>query len=371
MIVVGKEMVNKASLKLGSIAVCYLTENREYVFENIISVLESKGYEVHGIELNDDFLNELHYYYSIIKLLKDVECGVFYLTDDIVDEKCDIYLNSLFYIFGILIANNKRILSLLSQTYSSRVLEELYIKTSPISTTLHTNSVDELIHRIDNMGLNREVYNGDVIKQNVNLYLKKNVTYSKLTVILNLKEEVLEKLFLEGDWEDNPQGKYESMIDDLIEFTKCGANIIRFGKNSHVGNTAFYPYKEDCSIIEFDTPGQHDMSSVIKLINQKFNKSKYDEKSYILKFEFMLPVHSVLGTSFKAYLELDEDSDWTTEDIKMLLNNDTYFDDDYRNIVIDSDSDNRVYFLIPVNFEDAPLTLKHKYGSTINFIYPK
>jgi hypothetical protein len=256
-----------------------------------------------------------------------------------------------------------------------------FLQDKPIAYVQGASNAEDLLKSVKKLNLAVELYfkNPEIDK-----YVIRHIKHVRITVIMNIRRNTLRGIWESPSWnKDQDQGEdyIKSMTDALFEDLKTGATVMRFGKQEVLSHPAYMPYINEGGMIYFNSPAQYDKTTKPKPVNENESANVEQTENEIvttIRMEFTIPVHEILGTTFKPFLSLSIRSIWKLEHIVELVHADNdaggLFDPDTIKAFRDK-NENKIYFLLPLDKNkcvvDAGDEARERYGRQSNFIFPK
>jgi len=236
-----------------------------------------------------------------------------------------------------------------------------YLTTTPVRQVQGTDNVDELIELLDSMRVEEKIFYSD---PEVNKYASKRISYVKLTSLFNIYKKDIEKIYntlcdMDEDVEDENE-----VLNELLAELRCGCTVMRFNHEEKLG-VEVEPYYPEVHTIKRDYPiKQHYIKPSV------INSSASPDIYATIRAEFILPIHSLLGVTFKPFLSIKRISRFKAEHIKDIILHNANHETENRDIAFyKAEKEQRIYFLFEVDTVDSHEEF-NEYGDKLNHLWP-
>lgn len=371
--VINTEVMKKENFKQGGILICYIKDDYQQICENILHYLDTAGYIYYLLEMTPESCQELYFQYDAEEKIQKAECAIFIYSPIYQNKKYLACQQMFYYIMGRIESRQKEVYPFLLNMESKKMKDSLRGKPKFVETQW-TNSTQTVINQIKKLKVSKELYFKD--NPSLNTQVLPRIKQVKITAILHIYQDILKWAWDEGM--DDIHSEFDEsserrMIDDLYRNLKVGAIVIRFGKAETIMQPAFSPYLPESRIILFDSPAHYDKTILPKPIegsgfNLVSDATANERKiSSTIRLEFLVPVHDILGTSFKPYILISKESYWKRNHLLALIKDTMVNESTIKSI----DKENKLYFLLPIYTIDPGQEINDMVGMNCNFIYPK
>lgn len=297
--------------------------------------------------------------------MKKASCLIIILSKKIFIVENTARRESFWYEAGIMEARGKKVIPYMLDI--PRNEWNNYLSNTPIRQTQATNDISELIVQIEQTHTFKKNFFRD---RTIALYGNSRVYYSEMSVLINIRKEVLDSVLKRIQLLDDDG--IQTRIDVMKLFQKeihFGINLYRFGKDCFIKHPYYSAYvdesqilRQDCNSINYDNR--------FNLLSQNINNA-----SFAIKVDFIIPIHEVLGSAIKPYMEISKNSVIRRNDLINILryeSNEEIFDQKLDVVSESRGKTNRVYFNL--YFDDDNMLMECNdeiIGAKCNYIYAK
>lgn len=242
-----------------------------------------------------------------------------------------------------------------------------YLSSTPIRQMQATNNIGELVAQIEQTRAFKKSF---FRNREVAYYGNARVFYSRLSVLFNIKKDVIDSIFnrlmLLNDDEIRTKGDILNLLHREVNF---GMKLFRFGRTCFIEHPAYTAYRNEAVVLDIDCNAIN-ADNRFSLLSQNINNS-----SFLVKVDYILPNHEVLGVSVKPYLEISKNSVIRKGDLLNFLkheNGEEIFNNKLDVTCESTPKTERIYFNL--YFEDDNMLVScndEKLGKTCNFLYAK
>lgn len=240
-----------------------------------------------------------------------------------------------------------------------------YLHTTPIRQIQGTDSPEDLMEMLRANEVQEMVFYED---PELNYYASKRIRYTRITTMFNIYREDFRRIFKEVQRADDDVEDENELLTELLAELRIGCTVFRFNDIKKLkGELA--PYFPEIDTIVRDYPISQNYAKP-KLMNQD---SSPDILATI-QAEIVLPVHNLLGVTFKPFLAVPRGSHFKTSHLELILRSNTKgaADDPDRvdAAVIKENREHRVYFLMEMTEHDVEERFA-QYGTRFNYLWPQ
>ena len=258
-----------------------------------------------------------------------------------------------------------------------------YLNTTPVRQVQGTDSLEQLMQIIEANEVQEKVFYED---PELNRYASRRINYYKLTTLFNIYKKDMDEIYKDiskydddddddEDEEDNgglspealEQKRKMDMLTEMLSELNCGCTVLSFNDRRGL-NGELEPYYPEIHTIIRDSPIHQDYSKP-KLMNQEASPEIYAT----VQAEFVIPVHSLLGVTFKPFLAINKISRFKAEHIKRILQSNAGGEGEDMDIVLmkkDDTKEQRFYFLLEMYTMDSWEGLE-AYAKRLNHVWPQ
>jgi len=348
--------------------IIYLEDDKRDVDEIIKSRLVLEGIYFFAAEIStcvgDDFLRE------ISKQIEKASCAIVVLSGKCLKD----YLRAswLWFAMGILESKRKAIIPFCLKSYNNQDCKEIeefinkndFIKYNQLINCNRDIDISELLIKavknqnplMHNFFINES--KPESRQYMLNARVLKCLRLVRITITLNVSKQSTEKLFAVLKNSDIcKQNTLKEIITWIMNNLKFGYELIRFGKSGLEKSSGYHLYKHE-----------------INYINRRFyaiNADRikecvsHDTNVEKLKVEYLLPVHRILGVTFKAFMQIEDSSSLNIENLVEVFSENNI---EWENGCESQKTQKRAYFLIPLNVERC---IASDNGRTCNYLFPE
>lgn len=309
--------------------------------------------------------NDYWYWRACEDSLKKASCLVLVMSKAVFEEANSPRKESFWYEAGFMEARGQKVIPFVLDI--PRNEWDNYLGKTPIRQMQATNSIPDLIEQIEQTRAFKKSFFSDRM---VALYGNARVYYSEMTVLLNIRKEVLDsilkRLLLLEDDEIQTRSDVLKLLQKEINF---GVKLHRFGKECFISHPYYQAYAAESEVLNKDCTALN-QDNRFSLLSQNVNSN-----SFTVKIDFIIPNHEVLGVAIKPYMEINKNSAIRKADILNLLKNEStqeIFEGKLDAVVQSGDRTERVYFNL--YFDDDNMLIDcddETIGKTCNYIYAK
>lgn len=274
------------------------------------------------------------------------------------------FLNLTMYECGIVTASAKKIY-LVDNGISAKAMNEIFVQL-PINSMQLSNFTD-VVATIDKY---RTLPKNLFEKREINEYANGRIFYIRMIVMMDIRFGSLKKIY--DRFSGYGDVTMKDILDELEQDISTGLTFMHFEKEERRNHVCLWAYRDETVTVCRDFPVRNAFNK-IKVFNSSFqNKSKDTDVVATLKMEFILPNNEMLGTTFKPFLQIDDNTIMSNDLINMLLDDGVSMDTIK---VVKVGGVVRVYYPLNLgnhNMEcDINDELSLKYGKTANYVFPK
>lgn len=363
MLLVEKERL-KEQLFDSNVVITSLEEDKEAVTE-MMTEFNIVGLNYVFLAKGKEIVKDFWYWRACEESLKRASCLIIVMSRAFFAEENAERREAFWYEAGLMEARGQSVIPYFCDI--PRGEWDGFISKTPIRQKQATDSVDELINQIE---LTRAFKKSFFKDRKVALYGNSRTYYTKLTVLFNIKKEVLDGILARLKLlEDDEVQTRSDILNILHREINFGARIYRFGKECFIKHPYYSAYLPEAEILDIDCNATN-ADNRFNMLSQNINSA-----SCAVKVDFILPNHEVLGVSVKPYMEISKNSVIRKADLINLLKSecgDEIFNEKLDVKEASTPRTDRVYFNF--YFDDDTLIIdcdNPDFGKSCNYIYAK
>lgn len=250
-----------------------------------------------------------------------------------------------------------------------------YLNTTPVRQVQGTDSIESLMEIIEANDVQEKVFYEDA---ELNRYASRRINYYRLTTLFNIYKKDMDAIF--DDIYDPDDDEYEigeaegtaeadvllqkakqQMLTEMLSELGCGCTVLSFNHEENL-NGALEPYFPEVHTIVRDYPIHQDYTRP-KLMSQEASSEIYAT----VQAEFILPVHALLGVTFKPFLSMGRRSRFRPDHITRIIESNGGGTDI---VVMKKAKEQRLYFLLEM-YKMESWEEFAAYGTWLNHIWPQ
>lgn len=236
-----------------------------------------------------------------------------------------------------------------------------FLTTTPVRQKQGTDSIPELIELLDSLQVEEKLFYDDPV---VNRYASQRISYVKLTSVFYIYKSDLDAIYDYVSQVDEEVDSKDELLDGLLSELRCGCTVMSFNTRSRLGPEVEPYYPEVDSIVR-DYPIKQNYIRPI-LLNNNSSPDIYAT----IRAEFILPIHSLLGVTFKPFLAINRVSRFRQEHIRRIIRSNAASAEEADIFGCKTDKEQRVYFLFEVDTLPSGERFD-RYGSMLNHLWPQ
>lgn len=309
--------------------------------------------------------NDYWYWRTCEDSLKKASCLVLVMSKTVFDEKNAQRKEAFWYEAGFMEARGQKVIPFVLDI--PRNEWDNYLGKTPIRQMQATNSIPDLIAQIEQTRAFKKSFFSD---RTVALYGNSRVYYSEMTVLMNIRKElvdgILQRLQILDDDEIQTRSDVLKLLQKEINF---GVKLHRFGKDCFINHPYYSAYTAESQVLDMDCNALN-QDNRFSLLSQNANGN-----AYAIKVDFIIPNHEVLGVAIKPYMEINKNSPIRKSDLVNLLKTESsqeVFEQKLDAKLVSLDRTERLYFNL--YFDDDTMLIAcndENIGSSCNYIYAK
>ena len=309
--------------------------------------------------------NDFWYWRTCEENLRRAGCLVVVMSRAFFAEENKARRDAFWYEVGVMEARGQSVIPYMLDIERSEW--DGFLTKTPIRQKQATGDVSELIRQIEETRVFKKSF---FANRDIAYFGNARVFYSELSVILNIRKEVvdgiLERLKLLDDDEIETRGDVLELLHKELNF---GIRLHRFGKSCFTEHPLYSAYVAEAEMLNMDCTPINSYNR-FTLLSQNLNNG-----SYAVKVDFILPNHEVFGVAFKPYIEVGKNSAIRKGDLLKLLEQEStreIYEEKLDATVVPTEKTQRVYFNL--YFDDDQMLVgcdDGEIGKTCNFVYAK
>ena len=312
---------------------------------------------------SNHFENDYWYWRTGEEILKKATHLILILSPRFFKESNKERCEAFWYEVGLVEARGQHVMPFVIDI--QKELWDSHLHKTPIRQKQATDDCEKLISTIEqSLSLRKKFFTDKSISR----YGNARVFYSKLSVILNIEESLVEEMYRRlcalNDDEIKTQNDVLMLLHKEINF---GIKLYKFGKECLTEHPYYTSYREEGLVLNYDCLSMKSQNRFI-LLSQEANNGYFP-----IRIDLLIPNHEILGVSFKPFMEVQKNSVIMKNDLLDLIRRENEESSDIMDPVFENTpKTNRVYFnlffgdeLLLVNCSDSNL------GKRCNYIYAK
>ena len=363
MLLVEKRRIYEQQLD-ANVVITSLEEDKSKVTDlmtefNVVGL--SYVYLVKGKKIEKDFW----YWRACEENMKKATCLVMILSKAFFDEKNAARREAFWYEAGLMEARGQSVIPFICDI--DRGEWDNYLNKTPIRQKQATGDIAELIAQVEQTRVFKKSFFTD---RNVALYGNARTFYSQLTVLFNIKKEVLDGILARLKMLDDDEVQTRGDILDLLhKEVNFGARLYRFGKECFTGHPYYAAYLPESAVLDMDCNAVN-ADNKFSVLSQNFNNA-----ACTVKVDFVIPSHEIFGVTIKPYMEININSVIRKGDLLKFLEyeaGEDVFREKLDATVCETPKTYRVYFNL--YFDDDTIIVNGDgsgLGKTCNYVYAK
>ncbi len=342
------------SLEEDKIAVTELMLEFNIVGLNYVFLAKSKN-----------IINDYWYWRACEDSLKRASCLVLVMSKRFFLEENKIRRESFWYEVGVMEARGQNVIPYIIDIEKNEW--DNYLNKTPIRQKQATNNINDLIKIIETTRAFKKSFYAE---RDIALYANSRIFYSKISVLFNIKKEVLEFIYdrLKRLDDDDIQTKND-ILNLLHREVNFGIKLHRFGRYCFIQHPYYSTYLAEAQVLNLDC-NPTNIVNHFTILSQNVNNGVC-----AVKVDFILPNHEILGVAFKPYMEINKNSVIKKGDLVKLLqleNNEQLCEEKMDIIMAKTDKTERVYFNLYFDDDNQIVECNdEEIGKTCNFFYAK
>ena len=258
-----------------------------------------------------------------------------------------------------------------------------YLSRTPVRQVQGTDSIEQLLEVIEANEVQEKVFYAD---PELNRYASRRINYYRLTTLFNIYRKDMDAIYEDiydpdddedddeddardaGSGEEAKQKAKMQLLTEMLAELNCGCTILSFNDRRGL-NGELEPYYPEIDTIIRDYPIHQDYSKP-KLMNQDASPDIYAT----VQAEFIIPVHALLGVTFKPFMAINKISRFRPRHIERIIRSNAKAggegtgDPDI--VLIKKEKEQRLYFLLEMYAMDSWEGLE-QYGKRLNHVWPQ
>lgn len=336
---------------------------KEGKYRTLFEDLKMRGIGFYVMKKNPEILANDFFVKMSLEYATKASIGIVLLDDDVISSD-ELYGFSMLEC-GILLTKK---LFLLKGEFNATSMD--IFQKSPVRDVQMSNP-DEIVEAIDKyLTLPKNIFRCREIDQ----FAQNRISYIRFLLLIDCRYSTINKIYqrLRNILDDFSLDDTYALLEKSIS---TGLTLFHFGKKDHMTKPIFWPYMDETKLLMIDFPVRSALNK-IHMYNKENGELRddIDDNDIIssMKMEFIIPNHELLGVSFQAFIQI-EDNTILPKDIKSFLLADG-IKEEYIHVIKKNDKA-RIYFPIILAEDQMKMEnidyLKEEYGEVCSYFYPK